>query len=331
MRTEANSGDGVKSEPAYLKPEYWRGTTVLVAEDDDVWRQVTVMILRKHGFNVVEAADGDEARKLYEAPGSAIDVVLSDILMPHLNGVELAEINFDGRFLPFIICTAVNDPFMSMEALHHGVQDYLVKPIEEHLLINVLIGALARHHFYHETKEDPAFAGNLDRIIIEPRLSEVPRAHSWIFRKLEPLNLGVRDKVFVYALYEFIMNAHEHGCLGLGERRKSELIRSDLYAEELMKREQERHGGRIEVCISILHGKVAITIEDDGPGFDFDRYLRISGDELAERLKQPSGRGIAIASRQFDSVFYGNGGSRVTLVKRLGGPHGLSPYLAANT
>ncbi len=319
---ETNSGiwPSITSELPYMKPDYWRGTTVLLAEDDDVWRHVAAMIMRKHGFNVLEAADGREAQNLYEALGNTIDVVLSDILMPHVNGVELAKLNFEDRFLPFIICTAVNDPFMSLEALHHGVQDYLVKPVQEHLLINVLIGALARHRFYQETKENPAFEGNLDRIIIQPRLSEVPRAHSWLFHKLEPLHLANRDKTFVYALYEFIMNAHEHGCLGLGERLKGELIRSDQYAEELVKREKERRGGRIEICISLLQDKVAVTIEDDGSGFDFERYLRIQENELVELFKQPSGRGIAIASRQFDSVYYGNGGSRVTLVKRLGTP-----------
>lgn len=326
MEADDKIWPSITPDPPFTRASFWRGNTVLVAEDDDIWRQVAAMILRKHGFNVLEAADGREALKLYEAPESGIDAMLADVLMPFIDGVELAKINFEGRFLPFIICTAVNDPLTSLDALHHGVQDYLVKPVEEHLLINVLVGALARHRFHQETKENPAFEGNLDRIIIAPRLSEVPRAHSWLFHKLEPLHLENRDKTFLYALYEFIMNAHEHGCLGLGEELKGELIRSDRYAEELMKREQERRGGRIEICISILDDKVAITIEDDGPGFDFSRYLRITHDELVERLTRPSGRGIAIASRQFDSVAYDNGGSRVTLIKNLRHPHLPPPF-----
>ncbi|MBI5638200.1 MAG: response regulator [Nitrospinae bacterium] len=325
METKSDTTPGGKPALAFMKPDYWRGATVLVAEDDDIWRHAAGMILRKHGFNVLEAADGGAALKLYEALGHTIDLVLSDILMPQVDGVEFAKINFENRFIPFVICTAVNDPFMSLDALHYGVQDYLVKPAEEHLLINVVVNALARHRFYQEIKENPAFEGNLDRIIIEPRLSEIPRAHAWLFRKLEPRRLANRDKAFVYALYEFLMNAHEHGCLGLGEQLKAELIRSDRYAEELMKRERERRGGRIEVCISLLHDKVAVTVEDDGPGFDFERYLRIGKDGLHERLKQPSGRGIVIASRQFDSVYYGNGGSRVTLIKHLAPPADSRP------
>ncbi len=323
MEPNSNVVTAVESldEPPFIKPAYWRGATVLLAEDDDIWRIVVAMILRKNGFNVLEAADGNAALKMYQSAGNTIDVVLSDILMPGINGVELAGMNFEHRFLPFVICTAVNDPFMAMDALHHGVQDYLVKPVEEHLLINVVVGALARHRFYQETKENPAFDGNQDRIIIKPRLDEITRAHLWLFRKLAPLNLSNRDKTFVYAVYEFLMNAHEHGCLGLGEQRKAELILSDDYAEELIKREREAQRGRIEVCISLLPDKVAVTIEDDGIGFDFERYLNISEEALVERLKRPSGRGIAIASRYFDSVFYGNGGCRVTLVKRLGLPY----------
>lgn len=319
METDETIWPSIKPEPPFTRSAYWRGSTILLAEDDDVWRHVIAMILWKRGFNVLEAADGRAALKLYEMAGNTIDLVLSDILMPNINGLELAKINFERRFIPFVICTAVNDPSLSLDALHHGVQDYLVKPIEEHLLINVVVGALARHRFHEETKDDPAFEGNLDRIIIPPRLGEVPRAQSWLFHKLEPLHLDNRHKAFVYALYEFIMNAHEHGCLGLGEERKRELILSDGYADELVKREKEHTGGRIEICISILHDQVAITIEDDGPGFDFESYQRISHDELVERLKLPSGRGIAIASRQFDSVEYSNGGSRVTLIKHLTG------------
>ncbi len=323
MKPNSNAVPAARPEPGplFIKPDHWRGATVLLAEDDEIWRTVVATILRKNGFNVLEAADGDAALKFYHAAGNTIDVVLADILMPGVNGVELAKMNFENRFLPFIICSAVNDPFTALDALHHGVQDYLVKPVEEHLLMNVLVGALARHRFYQETKENPAFEGNLDRIIIEPRLGEITRAHSWLFHKVAPLHLSNRDKAFVYALYEFLMNAHEHGCLGLGEQRKAELIRSDRYAEELIQREQETHGGRIEVCISLLQDKVAVTIEDDGRGFDFEHYMHISRDELVERLTRPSGRGIAIASRYFDSVFYGSGGSRVTLIKRLGPPH----------
>ncbi len=305
------------SRSQFMSAGFWQGSTILLAEDDEVWRQLMGMALRDNGFNVIDAADGAQAVELYEKQGNGIDLILSDIMMPRLNGLELAEFNFDRRYLPFVICTAINDPFASLDALRCGVEDFLVKPSDERHIISVVVNALARRRFYAETKDDPALAGNLDRIIIDARLKDIPRAHAWLFAKLEPLRLQNREKRFIHAYYEFLMNAFEHGCLELGEAAKAECIAQDNYAGELERRERESRGKSIEISLSLLPDQVAVTIENHGAAFDYDRYLRITDAELHERLKRPNGRGIAIAARQFDSVMYGNGGSRVTLVKRL--------------
>src|SRR5262249_48298940 len=67
-----------------------RQETVLVVEDSDSLRELARRLLERHGYTVLLAADADEATKIFEA-NAAIDVVLTDVVMPGLSGPELTE------------------------------------------------------------------------------------------------------------------------------------------------------------------------------------------------------------------------------------------------
>jgi two-component system, cell cycle sensor histidine kinase and response regulator CckA len=65
---------------------------VLLVEDDDAVRSVTARVLRSAGYAVVEAADGPEALECFRADGVEVDLVLTDLVMPGMSGLELAEV-----------------------------------------------------------------------------------------------------------------------------------------------------------------------------------------------------------------------------------------------
>ena len=65
------------------------GETILVVEDNDQVRRLTCRILRSNGYRVLEATDGERALAL--AADREIDLLLSDVVMPGMGGVELAE------------------------------------------------------------------------------------------------------------------------------------------------------------------------------------------------------------------------------------------------
>jgi len=67
------------------------GTWVLVVDDETAVRRFAVRVLEQEGYGVVEARDGVEALELIKQGGTSFEVVVSDIVMPRLNGVELMQ------------------------------------------------------------------------------------------------------------------------------------------------------------------------------------------------------------------------------------------------
>src|SRR6266481_6211974 len=64
---------------------------ILLAEDEDEVRALTREVLERQGYRVLEASDGLEALRRYEAEGDRIDLVLSDVVMPRMSGRELVD------------------------------------------------------------------------------------------------------------------------------------------------------------------------------------------------------------------------------------------------
>jgi two-component system cell cycle sensor histidine kinase/response regulator CckA len=82
--------------PASLAEPDGSGTTVLLVEDEEAVRTLTHRILVSNGFTCIDAADGSEGLALFEANRDAIDLVLTDVVMPGMSGPELAERIGDG-------------------------------------------------------------------------------------------------------------------------------------------------------------------------------------------------------------------------------------------
>ncbi len=102
---------------------------VLVVDDEELYRRAIERILHRAGFEVLMARDATEA--LQQVAAESVDLVLCDIQMPGINGLELVrqilEVEPD---LPCIVMTGYNTPENSLEALQAGAFWYLEKPFE---------------------------------------------------------------------------------------------------------------------------------------------------------------------------------------------------------
>ena len=120
--------------------------TVLVVDDEEPVRLYLAAMLRKNGYAVLEAPTGDAAINIMREGNGEIAAVVSDFCMSGIDGLELAEWNFQDGFRPFIVCTIISDAATALQFLKFGVRDYVAKPVEEAVLVNTV------HHAIHRRK-----------------------------------------------------------------------------------------------------------------------------------------------------------------------------------
>ncbi|MBF0275291.1 MAG: response regulator [Nitrospinae bacterium] len=289
---------------------------VLLAEDNDTTRYVMVEMLNAYDFDVIQAVDGEVAKRIYDEKHDEIDVIVSDLMMPNVTGVEFAKYNYSNEMLPFIMCTAVKDAQVSLELFEYGVQDYVVKPIDVDKFIGVVKNAIFRYSV-HLMSDDPIqHSGNVSSITIPSAFEELTKAANWVRSKIEKRFDERTIKHFLCSMDEFLINAHEHGNLGINEEEKIQYIHQGQYKKELKRRESECKK-TVKVTASVLKDEIAITISDEGEGFDYKKYLNMNEADIIKRFTLPCGRGIYMSRHYFDKIQYSNGGRKVLCIKKL--------------
>ncbi len=134
-------GDLLKEKTADMQ------ACVLVIDDDKHARFILSKIIRRLGYEVVEAENGEEALRILSDPGRpVVNLVLTDIWMPRMSGVELLEaIHRANPDMPVAIITGAATLDTSIAALNAGAYAYLTKPIQTDQVKDVLARGLRKH------------------------------------------------------------------------------------------------------------------------------------------------------------------------------------------
>ena len=113
---------------------------VLIVDDDEMIRRLVRTVLEADDFEVVEAKDGDEALRVVDDRNPA--VVVLDIMMPGLNGVEVCR-QLDHDHVKVIILTARDDADLAEECMKAGADAFLTKPFSSIQLLDLVEEMLA--------------------------------------------------------------------------------------------------------------------------------------------------------------------------------------------
>jgi DNA-binding response OmpR family regulator len=101
-------------------------STILLVDDDEAVRKVLSFPLERDGFEVIQAADGEEAlRRFDERP---VDLVVLDLMLPRLDGFEVCKQLRARSSVPIIMLTARDDELDKVLGLELGADDYVTKP-----------------------------------------------------------------------------------------------------------------------------------------------------------------------------------------------------------
>ncbi|MGP0566587.1 response regulator [Nitrospina sp. 32_T5] len=114
---------------------------ILVIDDEQDVRDVIRLQLEQHGLHVLEAENGEEAIKVLHSENNLVNigVILCDIRMPKINGIEAIDyLKKNAPGIPIVVITGYPDTELAVGLMKKGVKDYLVKPVEKEKLFKVV-------------------------------------------------------------------------------------------------------------------------------------------------------------------------------------------------
>jgi CheY-like chemotaxis protein/anti-sigma regulatory factor (Ser/Thr protein kinase) len=281
--------------PAQVAPH------VLVVDDDRAFRHVIATLLQKAGYTTDQTGDGADA--LARVERGAVDLVLLDIGLPGLNGLEvLAAVRRIAHAPRVVMLTADDTPDALMEAMKGQADRFVRKPVTPGRVIDVVKEVLATA---------PATALPIQVVSARPEWIEL----------VAPCSLDVADRI-----QEFVM----HLDADLPEDVRESMAQA---FRELLSNAIE-WGGRLDptqsVRISCLRTKRLrlYRIADPGDGFDIDQLSHAAVSNPADdplehaRIREekglrPGGLGLLMSKALVDEVIYNEKRNEVVLVKYL--------------
>ena len=277
---------------------------ILIIDDEEFNLDILTDFLSDAGYEVVSASDGEQGlAKLKQNPD--VDVIVVDRMMPNMNGIEmLKHIKADEQFkdIPVIMQTAAASSQQILEGIQAGVYYYLAKPYDEALLLSIVRSALqeysSRSEMRDELQKHKRILGLMERARFRFRTIEETNNLCYFIANCFP-----NPEKVVYGLNEIMVNAIEHGNLGISYKEKTELVLNGIWHEEINKRLNiPKYADKFATLeYEAQEYNFVVKIKDQGKGFNWSEYMELS----PQRAMDPNGRGIALAkSGAFSSVEY---------------------------
>jgi putative nucleotidyltransferase with HDIG domain len=146
---------------------------ILIADDEEAIREVVSTLLEAQGYQCVSTGNGRQAVDLLS--NQPVDLVLSDMVMPEMDGLQLLSwLRTHDRDIPVIMVTAMHDVSTALEAMRRGAYDYILKPFERDQLLMGVRRALEHRRLVVENR---SYQKNLERLV-QQRTSELKNALS---------------------------------------------------------------------------------------------------------------------------------------------------------
>lgn len=285
---------------------------ILVVDDDLMARQVLKEYLKLEGYQVTEAVNGEQAFNILTKSPNTFDVVLLDIQMPILNGLEVLKKIKENNYLhhiPVIMQTGVSEQKSILEGFKLGAFHYLIKPINIELISTVISSAISNSDLYCDLKQEIYQHNSAINLLGDGvfYFQTLKQAHA--LARLLAKTCSNPEKV-VIGLAELLSNAIEHGNLGISYTEKGELIKEGLFDKEIERRLELKGNAskKASVRLQQLEQGQFMIIKDEGQGFNWRQYCNIDLSRIADN----HGRGIMIAQTlSFSSLKFIEPGNEV--------------------
>jgi CheY-like chemotaxis protein/anti-sigma regulatory factor (Ser/Thr protein kinase) len=288
----------------------------LLVEDTPAALKLLSMMVGSMGWEFDTAVDGEQALEIIKSkPPEFYSIIISDWLMPKMDGLQLLKkLKSDAarRHIPVILQTALADRASMQQGLNEGAFYYLTKPLDMDLVQSVIRSALkdARVHtsLRAELNKVTGSFSAVEKAIFKFKTVEQAQGLAMLIA-----SLAEEPEDAVVGLFELMINAVEHGNLGITYDEKTELINQQSLSEEVQRRlEMPEYADKyVTVELNSAPREVHVAITDMGSGFDFEKFFEFS----LERALDNHGRGIMMANNSgFSTLRYEQGGRQAICI-----------------
>jgi CheY-like chemotaxis protein len=296
-------------------------TRVLVVDDCAVDRTLAGEILKRDaGFVIDYARSGEEA--LQQIGLVVPDLVLTDLQMPHIDGLQLVTaVRESYPRVPVILMTSQGSEEIAFQALQRGAASYVPKVFLHDKLRDTVEKVLQAsiNEAYHQkaleclTRSERHFLLPNDPALFTPLIVHFQEecVALGICNHADRVRLGV-------GLGEALANAMFHGNLELSSSLRETDADAYHHLAESRRGEPPYRDRRIEIEVRLAPGAAVFVIRDQGFGFD---PTALPDPTDPANLEKVTGRGILLMQAFMDQVDFNSRGNEVTMVKRSG-PNG---------
>ena len=292
-------------------------TKVLIVDDNRMDRRLAGACVEEVGMSAVYADNGRSALNSLESESP--DIVLTDLDMPEMNGLELVrELQKRDPTLPVILMTAKGSEAVAAEALAAGASSYVPKSNFQQELNSALKivndssqSRQQRQQVYqYMVKSETEFVLGNDHNATAALVGYFQEAMRLV--NLCPEGELVRIGT---ALSEAIVNAIDHGNLELDSAMREDEDGDKYYKLGDHRRTQEPYSKRrVFVTCRVTESEALFTIRDEGPGFD---PTTLPDPTDPENLMRPHGRGLMLIRTFMDRVSFSKDGNEIRMHKHV--------------
>lgn len=294
--------------------------TILVVDDEAVDRELARRCLASiEDLEIRQAGDGAEALRLVsEQPP---DLILTDLRMPVMDGLELVtRVREQHPTIPVILMTSRGNEQVAVRALRSGAASYVPKSDLRSSLADTVrevleiaeAGRSRRRILRFLQGREIRFELGTDPTLIAPLVGFLTEGLTRLGFESESFRTQIG-----MALMEALSNAIIHGNLEVGSELRDQ--GTGAYYDLIQKRcgEEPYHRRKVLCVARETPGQVEYMIEDEGPGFD---PASLPDPEAPESLTRVRGRGLLLIHTFMDTVRHNEKGNRITMTKK--GPEG---------
>ena len=287
---------------------------ILIVDDSPTQIALLELTLADAGYETLTAPDGNTALKMLavESP----DLILTDLHMPGISGLELVEqVRKQFPSIPVVLMTADGTDMIAVEALRAGAASYIPKRILEEKLLST-VEEILRMLKQRRSRENviAAMVESTMRFVIGNDQEMVAAVIQYLEEELRDRRYAddtglLRIKL---ALSEAMTNAVDHGNLELDSKMRDEEQSRFYELGEQRRTEQPYADRQVFVNATIGAEHVTFVVRDEGPGFN---PKAIPDPRNPENLARAHGRGMMLIHNFMDEVTHNDTGNEITMVK----------------